>query len=92
MDEYRGRYEAYGRREQSAQQQEHHQQQAETPPPRLEPAPSKGLLSSFGIGGGALDDYLPILLILLGAVGVYLWLDKQEGGLGGLLGKFTSSR
>ena len=89
MDEYRGRYEAYGRREQSAQEPHaHHHRQEEAPVPHLEPAPSKGLLSSFGIGGGVLDDYLPILLILLGAVGVYLWLDRQEGGLGGLLGGF----
>jgi len=89
MDEYRGRYEAYGRREQSAGQQEHHHRQEEPPVPHLEPTPSRGgLLSNFGIGGGVLEDYLPILLILLGAVGVYLWLDKQEGGLGGLLGGF----
>jgi len=85
MDEYRNRYETYNRREphQSAQQE------YEEPPPvlPLEPVPPRGLLAQFGIGDG-LDDYLPILLILLGAVGVYLWLGKQGGGLGGLLSGF----
>jgi len=107
MDEYRGRYEAHYRREQQ-QQQDHHAQPdhhedghhyQEPPPPVLEsgPPPSRGFLGNFGFGDG-FDDYLPIILILLGAVGVYLWLGKQEGGplgglgglgsLGGLLGGF----
>ena len=89
MDEYRGRYEAYGRRE--AYPHPYDQQEPpEPPPPLLEPDPPapRGLLGNFGIGGDLLDEYLPILLILLGAVGVYLWLGKQGGGLGGLLGGF----
>ena len=79
MDEHRGRHEAYARRDQ------HHR--GEPPPPIYppEPAPSQGLLDSFGIGGEFLEEYLPILLILLGALGVYLLLGKQGGILGGFL-------
>ena len=80
MDEYRGRYEAYGRRGQRQHQEEYppvHAREAEAP---------QGVLESFGIGGDWLEEYLPVLLILLGAVGVYLWLGKQNEGLGGLLG------
>ncbi|MCL2564115.1 MAG: hypothetical protein FWE08_08820 [Oscillospiraceae bacterium] len=79
MDEYRGRYEAYHNHQ--------HREEQEEPIPHMEPTPPQGMLSRFGLGDG-LDDYLPILLILLGAVGVYLWLGKQGGGLGGLLGGF----
>jgi len=92
MDEYRGRYEAYGRRE------HHHHPHREEPSPTHfseappvhppEVTPSHGLLESFGIGNDFLDEYLPILLILLGALGVYLLLGRQNNGLGGLLGGF----
>ena len=85
MDEYRGRYAAYGGRGY------HEQQHYEEHPPAAhttEATPLRGALESFGIGGDWLEEYLPILLILLGAVGVYLWLDKQNGGLSGLLGGF----
>ena len=81
MDEYRSRYETGGRHEP-------HPPPCETchdaPPPV---PPPRGLLGQFGLPGG-LGEYLPILLILLGALGVYLWLDKQNMGLGGLLGGF----
>ena len=92
MDEYRGRYEAYGRRE-----HQHHPQREEPPPAHFseappthppETAPQQGLLEGFGIGNDFLDEYLPILLILLGALGIYLLLGKQNNGLGGLLGGF----
>jgi len=82
MDEYRGRYGAYHRGEPHPPAGGDHE-----PPPLPPPEPSRGFLGQFGLGNG-LDEYLPILLILLGAVGVYLWLDKQNGGLGGLLGGF----
>ena len=85
MDEYRGRYEAYGGRGQPQQQPYH-----EDYPPAQAPesAPPRGLLENFGVGGDWLEEYLPVLLILLGAVGVYLWLGKQNEGLGGLLNGF----
>jgi len=89
MDEYRGRYEAYGRREQQQQEYQQQHQHHESPPePSCGPGPPRGILESFGIGGDWLDDYLPILLILLGLLGLYLLLGKQNEGLGGLLGSF----
>ena len=96
MDEYRGRYAGYNRQEQHQHHQSQEMPRHEEPTPvlPLEPEPPRGLLGSFGFGDG-FDDYLPILLILIGAVGVYLWLGKQDGGplgglggLGGMLGGF----
>jgi len=88
MDEYRGRYETYGRRE---HQQQYHQEPSPEPPPshhQESGSPQGGLLESFGIGNDWLDEYLPVLLILLGALGVYLWLGKQNGGVASLLNGF----
>jgi len=88
MDEYRGRVDAYHRRgrEETYDHQPHYYE--EPPPPPLEPERAPGPLAAFGIGNDWLDEYLPILLILLGALGVYLWMDRQGGSLGGLLGGF----
>ena len=86
MDEYRGRYAGYTR--ESKPHPQYPQEPSEPMPPFPEPespAP-RGILGNLGIGGDLLDDYLPILLILLGAVGVYLLLDKRGEGPGGLLG------
>ena len=79
MDEHRGRH---GRGHHEHHEHHHEPEFHQEPPPR-------GLLGGLGIGGDWLDDYLPIILIILGIVGVYLWIGKQgEGGLGGLLGGF----
>ena len=45
-----------------------------------------GILHSFGLG--AFEEYLPMVLIGLGILGVYLWLQKDEGGIGGIFGRF----
>ena len=84
MDEFRNRHAPFGR------QAPH---QAEPPPgqpaePCLEQEARHGFLPGFALGFDWLEDYFPILLILLVAVGLYFWLGKQGGGLGGLLGGF----
>jgi len=86
MDEYRGRYAAYGRQEAPPH----------SPPPPVQeahcaPEPKKSFfpgLDAFGLGGDLLGDYLPILLVIVVLVGLYLWLGKGDLGLGGLLGGF----
>ena len=45
-----------------------------------------GILHNFGLG--AFEEYLPMVLIGLGILGVYLWLQKEEGGLAGIFGRF----
>lgn len=83
MDEYRGRYQGYERRE------EHHHEEPTAHYAEPEPAPApRGILPGLGIGGDFLDEYLPILLIILGALGIYLMLGKNGGGIGGLLSGF----
>ncbi|MCL2843236.1 MAG: hypothetical protein FWE28_07205 [Oscillospiraceae bacterium] len=84
MDEYRGRFANHNHHREPPQQP-----QPPPPEPHIEPS-SKGLLGNFGIGGDFLGEYLPILLIILGAVGVYLMLGKGDG-LGSLLGGLFSS-
>jgi len=79
MDEHRARHETHSRR--MHHEPHHHEPEPDHGAPR-------GLLGGLGIGGDWLDDYLPILLIILGLVGVYLWVGKREDGLGGLLGGF----
>jgi len=85
MDEYRGRFAGHNHHREPPQ---HHPE----PPPEAiaEPPSPKGLLGNFGIGGDFLGEYLPILLILLGAIGVYLMIGKGDG-IGGLLGGLFSS-
>jgi len=80
MDEYRGRYQGYDR-----EQHHHSEPAAHHPEPE---SPRRGIIPSLGIGGDFLDDYLPILLVILGAVGVYLLLSKNGGGFSGLLDGF----
>ena len=87
MDEYRGRTDAYHRRWQEHSHPPHYQEEPPAPP-LSEPDLPRGPLSSFGIESDWLEEYLPILLILIGALGVYLWMDRQGGSLGGLLGGF----
>ena len=82
MDEYRGRHQGYDRRE-----QQHHHRESVTH--HIEPEPIRGgFIPGLGIGGDFLDEYLPIILIILGAIGLYLMLGKNGGGLNGLLGGF----
>lgn len=53
------------------------------PPPETAPPPeSAGLLGNLG----GLSEHLPLILMGLGGLGVYLWLQKQEGGIGDVLG------
>ena len=90
MDEYRGRYAAYGRQEEAPPHHHH----APPPPqqePHYEPEPQKSFfpgLGALGLGGDLLGDYLPILLVILVLVGLYLFLGKGDFGLGSLLGGF----
>lgn len=84
MDEYRGRFATHNNHREPPP----HPEPPPPEPPPL-PPPTKGLLGNFGIGGDFLGEYLPILLILLGLVGVYLMFGKGDG-LGGLLGGFLS--
>jgi len=89
MDEYRGRFANYDRREPS---KEHHPPPEPPPPaePYIEPVlPASGLLHSFGIGSDFLGSYMPILLLVVGAVVLYLMVGKLDlfgGLLGGILG------
>jgi len=87
MDEYRGRSDAYHRRWQEHPHHPHTQEEPPAPPP-CEPELPRGPLSNFGIESDWLEEYLPILLILIGALGVYLWMARQGSSLGGLLGGF----
>ena len=88
MDEYRGRHHGYDRREDH--QHHHHEEPAHAHVHAEHVSPAAGIFPGLGIGGDFLDEYLPIILIILGAVGVYLLLNKNGGlgGLGGLLGGF----
>ena len=80
MEEYRGRYHEFDRGE--------HHHHGEAAPPCGEPVrPLGGIIPGLGINGDFLDEYLPIILIILGAIGIYLLLGKNNG-LGGLLGGF----
>ena len=79
MDEYRGRYHGHDRGE-----HHHHDEPVHA---HVEPrSPVGGILPGLGISGEFLEEYLPIILIILGAIGVYLLLGKNNNGLGGLLG------
>jgi len=78
MDEYR----AFNRRAP-------HHPDPPSQEPVCEPEPHRGLIPGPGLLGlDRLEDYLPILLVIVVLVGLYLWLGKQEGGIGGLLGGF----
>ena len=80
MDEYRGRHQGYDRGE----PHHHHEEPVHC---HAEPGGSVGgILPGLGIGGDFLEEYLPIILIILGAIGVYLLLGKNNNGLGGILG------
>jgi len=83
MDEYRRRHETFGR------QQAPQIEPEPIPEQHHEPTPTRGLFPGFlPIGGDWLEGYFPILLVLVVVVGLYFWLGRQDGGIGGLLGGF----
>jgi len=60
----------------------------EHPPPEpcAEAEAPRALIPGFGLGFDWLEDYWLIILVAVVAAGLYLWLGRQEGGIGSLLG------
>lgn len=80
MDEYRDRYDLHGQHH-----PHHHGQHPEHHEPPHHP-PTDGAGPAFGLlGDGLLGEHLPLILLIVGAVLVYL-LFLRDGGIGGMLG------
>ena len=71
MDDYRGQYNTY--------EPQQHDTAVQTPTQETVVATTES--QGLAVVGGFAKDYWPILLIILIGIGLFLWLNKCEGGI-----------